>query len=272
MTRVLVSLVHNWNPSRTKNSLRNLGEIRKVLLEAGYDVEIAHFDQQPDSFQLQRMAWVDTYKCNLASSKFQFLQVLRREYSNKPPKLAYALAICVYRALGLSSMSLRLHRGIEKIVREKHLSAWHRAKVLNSDFALIMEDDLLLAGSWRKRLPEILGFCKQRKSPSYVDLAGGFPLDVLGLRVLNQELEGGLSRTSKPGANTACAYVISRDFIDEFEDKYSSKSSVKSLGIDFLIDDFLHSSKIQSFHWQGPEFRHGSQEKVFTTWEAIYKG
>jgi hypothetical protein len=176
----------------------------------------------------------------------------------------------------VSNAASKRHRrtaAIEIIVAKKHRTAWLSAKN-EYDFILVMEDDAIFTDdtieNFEKTYSDIISAYKN--SLLYVDLAGGFELEKLGVEQLIAKRADGLVKFSRPVTNTACTYLISSQTAHLFCDMLARNPWFQDAPIDWLINGLLMKAlktdvAFHCLHTEPPYWLHGSMQGHYPAWE-----
>lgn len=147
----------------------------------------------------------------------------------------------------------------------KHIRAWESFIDSDSNFLVIMEDDVIFKDNSADRFRELVLEClfsvsTNQKNYIYFDLAGGFDLNKLNLSefIIKKDQVINLLR---PTTNTTCSYLISRDLVEKFLNIIYKKPHLRNIAIDWLINLLfltLKNEKITCIHFEPSIFIHGS--------------
>jgi hypothetical protein len=105
----------------------------------------------------------------------------------------------------------------------------------------------------------------------YIDLAGGFDLDSLGVTDLIDDRRNGFLYFRRPVTNTACGYLIDRQTAQRFYDTLSTRPRLRCLAIDWMVNAILLAAvrewaAFDCRHCDPPLFNHGSMTGSYASW------
>lgn len=208
---VLIARVHNHDPKRVASQKKVADAISDFFTSSGAQVlEMASSYQPPLVTGRTRAQMLLSVIPNYwAQQLFEVRESRRRRGKPETITLRKRWRI-LKRALRLAVSSDELERAFERRQIEgrlsnKHFHAWLGLLSSSADFAIVLEDDVVLKSS---QSPQEIGSLAAIYAgrADYVDLAGGYTRNELGLEgdpakdiVLKFML-----------ANTTCAYMISR--------------------------------------------------------------
>lgn len=156
---------------------------------------------------------------------------------------------------------------IHNNVTNNHLFAWMLMHTKKKEQLVILEDDALFQTDSIDRLLNTIESVQVEKKPIFIDLAGGYSYSDLGVDHLIDFIDGDKVYFTKPVSNTACGYLINKEFIDISLKLIVSKPYLRLISIDWLINYvFMEFEKQQieslSFHFSPTIFRHGSMTEL----------
>jgi hypothetical protein len=162
---------------------------------------------------------------------------------------------------------------IERYVTNKHIGAWVKFVKNNSDYLIVLEDDVLLKVGTQKQIHGFLSFLqRQSQGPLYIDIAGGLSVESLGIsRLIKSNLNGQLN-FYKPVTNTAAGYVLNAELAKHFLGELKKTPKYKKLPIDWLMNSIFMKSKpgqIECIHYNPSIFIHGSNLGYVESWQSI---
>jgi hypothetical protein len=177
------------------------------------------------------------------------------------------------RALGRMDIRLRRSSAIEMELASKHVRAWKSFIEGGGDYLAVLEDDAVMLSNTADRFCILLDMLADRDTSRllYVDLAGGFSIDTLGISALIDGKRDGFIHFKRPVTNTACGYLISRETARRFCDILSSHPRFQYLAIDWMINGlmlqaFSEGPQFDCWHSNPPLFRHGSVTGSYRSW------
>lgn len=265
---VLIALIHNNNQERNSIIRQNLKKLNNILSDK-FIVSKVEISYQPNVMPLN----------TLASLRLELIY-LRLENNWSKYRLIKITTIKKYLRLLMSlidllkkySLNLNNYRikwqksnAIEMCVTDKHIRAWD--VFLESDYEslLMFEDDAIFKLDSYDKLLHSLSVSKKiaKDTLLFADLAGGLPLEDLGISHLVKERKDGITIYSKPVTNTACGYLLNRSIVEEFRRLILIYPNYRLLGIDWminqlLIDIDLRKKKTFCFHFEPTALNHGS--------------
>ena len=163
---------------------------------------------------------------------------------------------------------------IEMVVTSKHARAWELFVESESDYLLVLEDDVYFKSDTLKRYSEhIIPLLKSfNESLLYIDLAGGFSYTSLGIEKLEIKRTQDCIYYTIPVTNTACAYLISKDLVKIFVANLVKKPPLRIIGIDWLINKLFmlmsdNSNNCTCIHFNPTIFDHGSFSGQYISWQ-----
>lgn len=265
-----IAVVHNHDESRLSNVRRTAALISSTLKELGVPVNsVREFADQPtprkqrfargvrrsirDTFLMWRWAAYLMRPESVHSLCVQSIAAAKREWSywrqhQEPPS----------------------HHAIEPLVTAKHVAAWRWAVSSGADWMLLLEDDV----QWdairsQPALAELVA-THLTEGCSYVDLAGGFPLEALGVEALLESKGAGWAIFLRPVTNCAAAYLVSKPLLSLFISIVDTRPGLLDIGIDFLLNELFMESRhlsIRCSHAHPPALVHGSAAGMFNSWD-----
>jgi hypothetical protein len=162
---------------------------------------------------------------------------------------------------------------VTSIVTYKHLLGIAVGLQTTSSFVIVLENDAMLTEDSMRNLLMILSDLALMDSskPLFVDLAGGLTdhaLSIGSVTSVSKSLEAVYPRTT----NTACAYLINRQFARELLDFSLNRALSVSIPIDWLLNFFIDShekfDKLDCLRSKNRVFTHGSIHGGFTSWQG----
>lgn len=151
--------------------------------------------------------------------------------------------------ISLTNLSLNL----------KHRHCWNIISSLDSEYGLILEDDVIFKDNSIDQILSLLE-CDDIKYFDYIDLAGGCMLKPIGQN-FNKFNSSNIYSLSVPSTRTTCAYLISKNLASHL-----IKSQQKIMfPIDFQLTYCLNLLDC-NVGWIDPEiFIHGSEHGYYNT-------
>ena len=121
----------------------------------------------------------------------------------------------------------------------KHIRAWERMLDDGYDYLLVLEDDAVLRAEDRDSLGRELDSLLRhdRSGGLHIELTGHFELTQIfpGARALVIETRDGWHRLA-PMSNTACAYLLDREFSSQLLSGLLARPELRRIGTDWLIN------------------------------------
>ena len=162
---------------------------------------------------------------------------------------------------------------IENQVTRKHLNAWKDFIKSKAEYIIVFEDDVISKKNSSKKLKDLIFNLKNKNEQFlYIDLAGGYPLDVVIPKnciikeTNNQLIVEGIY------TNTACGYLVSKGLIINWINHLNERKIINNFPIDFLMNYLgdAASKKSYSIHYKNPFFIHGSFEGKVKSWQNYF--
>lgn len=271
---LLIYTVEDGNPERSETLRRALLNVENSFISSGWRVLIATspapvFPPRPPSL-LGVLLWQSLSELELRSFQRWMGDSLER------PNFRRFLTQTYDRMQKLATDPD--HRTIEtrnaskeREVSKKHIFGWRLANRLQTDFLIVLEDDVIASQDSSKRLAELSALIFQIPSNQlqYVDIAGGFPHSALNLPP-HEEIQKGIIKFSKPVTNTAAGYLLSLGLIARFSSKIRPTNLFRLIGIDFLMNrllrDVQRSQSVDCMHFWPPIVEHGSMKGTYKSW------
>ncbi len=139
--------------------------------------------------------------------------------------------IPVGRAKGLVRTRERKQRFIERVLYQKHISAWEHAISSGCRGFIVLEDDALLRDDSERLLDRL----QNKVRCDYLDLGGGVELDVLRRYLHIANLKDGYWESAPSATNTTCAYYVDASFAGKLLPILRRKQ-VQRLPIDWALN------------------------------------
>ena len=261
---ILVALIHNKNQERL-DKLRP--KLDKFALR--FNAKIVEIFEQPELTpvnKLENLFREAVYRKlearqkiytnssgRVSNDRSSFLRYLTEEYKNADKHTADSLR----------------KAAIERILTRKHIAAWASGKTA-ADFLIVMEDDAVFQTDTIIKFENLMRKIESldSNSPLYVDLAGGFPFDAIGVTKNIVECDNGLCRIQKLMTNTTCCYLVNRRAAAIFSKKAASPFRYKGINPDWFINSIGHETEAEDvqflcFHGDPPLWQHGSMTGMF---------
>jgi hypothetical protein len=268
MAMILIALIHNNNRERMASCREVVRYLQSELGAAQHKVQVKEFWEQEPIQTSSRLSWL---KARLREARSQY--VYTRFHLQQGPRfwLPYLLgSLDIIQVLSCTKKKLRFWE-VEKIVTRKHISAWNEG--LEFDFTIVVEDDAVL-GNEVNRLDPIL-FMEIKKaielgSSSYLDIAGGYPLDLI--KTKHSTVQDGYVSATSMFTNTACVYGFNRFLAKAMSDAVHRSPKLRELGVDFLMNVLLmkfSNSSSRCVHFTMDAIRHGSMNGEYRSWTRV---
>jgi len=249
---LMISLVHNSNearnavirPSLTKlNSYLQTQGLKTVCIsEIGFQCPIIPISEE------------------LAATRREMQHILEldwRCYLESPIQMNFVPRI---------STEMELTQGaIELSLTDKHIRAWDNFLDSDSKLLICLEDDAIFVDDSNFGILEAIVKVRNCDAPSYVDLAGGFDINAIGLGRLFDHQDGRHLYFRKPVTNTTCGYMLNREIVMLFRKIVLNNPLFRLYPADWLINKLLielENSKVltKCFHTFPTVLQHGSMK------------
>lgn len=265
MAMILIALIHNNNQERMASCREVVSYLQNELGAAHHKVEVKEFWEQEPIRTASRLSWL---RARLRSARSQYAYM--RFHLRQSPRawLPYLIgSLDIIQFLFCTKEKLRAWE-IEKIVTEKHVSAWDAGS--RFDFTIVVEDDAVLGENLASLGPTLrkeLVNAIQLRASAYFDIAGGYPLDLVAPKGFN--FRDGMVSVATLFTNTACVYGINKFLSRAMSDAVNRTPKLRWLGVDFLINAIFQ--KIQSpgshcVHFTTEAIQHGSMNGKYKSW------
>jgi hypothetical protein len=157
---------------------------------------------------------------------------------------------------------------IETLVTAKHIAAWQAFLETDATHLLCCEDDLVIKPDSIDRLRNLLVGADLDPGLRYIDLAGGLPVEMLGIDRLVANRDGDKIFYACATTNTACCYLLSRPLAERFMAQLVSDPKLRLVGIDWMMNSMLMTlaaERVQcdALHFDPPIFGHGTFTGVY---------
>jgi hypothetical protein len=268
--KIGIGFVHNNNALRNPIVLNNLKLLESKLTEV-CDVEFVEASYQP---QIQK------YTMFLALKRSFLNWNLSRYWSKYLEINKDFLVSFIYFFMSISStllkknIRLKENSFVEMAVTNKHIMLWMNL-IKDNDFIIIFEDDAVFKENSIDRLNALITQLIENngKTYLYVDLAGGFDLDKLGVEHLAVNRESDKVFFKKMVTNTACSYALNKSTTEFFIMNILSNPNYRYFSVDWMINALfleMEANKVESItciHTIPSIFNHGSVMGDFSPWE-----
>ena len=268
MALILIALIHNNDQERLVSCKEVVRYLQSELGAHQHKVEVKEFWEQEPIQTASRLSWL---KARLRSAKSQY--VYTRFHLQQGPRywLPYLLgSLDIIQILSCSKKQLRSWE-VEKIVTGKHLLAWDAG--LEFDFTIVVEDDAVVGADIHRLAPLLLLEIEksiQSGSSTYLDIAGGYPLDLIVKKLLT--VQDGFVSANTLFTNTACVYGFNGLLGQAMSDAVTQAPKLRELGIDFLMNALFmrfSNSSTRCVHFTIDAIRHGSMIGKYQSWTQI---
>jgi len=269
--KVFLGLVHN-NGEHVDDVKSNIEALKKELLDEGYEVTIAYSSYQPI---INRHTVL-----KLLKRRFDYFKLGVRWNSYRNGRNSFRFLISAFIDFLKIKNLRKLARNslIETYVTDKHLRLWFSA-IEESDFIVVFEDDVIFKKDSIDNFKKVVSYFKISENDlDYFDLAGGLPINILGIDKLkipdfqgDQFLDADVVYYNKIVTNTACGYMISRETLESFISTLIDNPHYRYTGIDWLINRLamhVESKGFKSVHFNPPLFNHGSFTGEHQSWQS----
>lgn len=163
-----------------------------------------------------------------------------------------------------TSETLRQLSGRRMLVPHKHFEAWRRYGNAY-DYLLVMEDDVVFRGDSMDAFAKFLPILQSLPEDefAYVDLAGGFAFEDIGLSGWMAGKNGSLVTFSKPATNTVCCYALNAKLANRLAIESERRPGLRTLDADWFINAVMMRLadgpiKFNCLHASPTIFDHGS--------------
>jgi hypothetical protein len=268
MAMILIALIHNNNRERMASCTEVVRYLQNELGAAQHNVQVQEFWEQEPIRTASRLSWLTA---RLIAARGQY--VYTRYHLQQGPRfwLPYLLgSLDIIQVLYCTKKKLRFWE-VEKIVTRKHVSAWNAGSEF--DFTIVVEDDAVLGNEINRLAPILHVEIKkaiESGSSSYLDIAGGYPLDSIMSK--HSTVQDGFVSATSLFTNTACVYGFNRFLANAMLDAVQRAPKLRELGVDFLMNllfmKFSNSSS-QCVHFTMDAIRHGSMNGKYESWTQV---
>jgi hypothetical protein len=268
MAMILIALIHNNNQERMVACREVVRHLQSEVGAAQHKVEVKEFWEQKPIHTPSRLSWL---KAQLRAARSQYSYT--RFHLQQGPSfwLPYLLgSLDIIQVLWSTKKKLRFWE-VEKIVTGKHVSAWNAGSEF--DFTIVVEDDAVVGADIQRLAPLLLVEIEESiesGSSTYLDIAGGYPLDLI-VKKLSTVQDGFVSATTL-FTNTACVYGFNRFLAQAMSDAVSQAPKLRELGVDFLMNSLFmrfSSSSRRCVHFTMDAIRHGSMNGKYQSWTQM---
>ncbi len=273
---IFIALIHNNNIQRNAYIPPQLDQMEETLggaikferIEVSFQPEI-----KPHSIAMAFLRDVMYRKLDREWHKYRLLEpiALVRDIVGFL-KGSFIKYIVNQKSMGVSWQKNSV---IETAVTEKHIRAWGRYLDYSADFIICFEDDVVFKGDSIERIRELLGLLGKIKHDAriYVDMAGGCKIDELRIDNLESSQDASFKFYRKPVTNTACAYLMSRQLVVDFNSILTRRPWLRLLGIDWMMNGLfvtLANDGVESvcMHAAPTIFKHGTTTGEYVSWQA----
>lgn len=177
------------------------------------------------------------------------------------------------RTIGRMNRRFCRSSAVEMIIASKHVRAWESFIAGGGDYLVVLEDDAVFQADTADRFCAMLDTLAGRDMSRllYVDLAGGFSVDELGVSSLIDGKRDGFIHFRRPVTNSGGGYLISRATAQRFCLMLASRPWFRPAAIDWLINGLMiralaEGSRFDCWHSSPPMFRHGSITGSYRSW------
>jgi hypothetical protein len=158
---------------------------------------------------------------------------------------------------------------IERLVTEKHLRAWTAFLDRTDDVLIVFEDDAGFLPTSGDRLVGLLSHHVRPDVPTYVDLAGGFPLRKLVDASRATSITDGLLAFPEPFGNTTAGYLVTRPLVERMLQEVLWHPDLRHTGPDWLVNELLmrvHAHRpVVCLHGEPSMLTHGTFTGAFAS-------
>ena len=248
-------MIHNNNIER--NSLINpsLKSLAQFIRANGLEVNIFEVSQQ------NNIASIDE---ELAYFRRDLLGQIEKEWS------IYLGSSVVLNRLQPINEKDKKNGVIELMLTDKHIRAWDRFFDSDANLLIVFEDDAIIPEENYERFLSIINKALNYddKQGLYIDLAGGFPLESLGVNQLFKKDDDGVIHFSKPVTNTACSYILNKRIVEKFKGLILLTPILRFIPADWMLNKLFIEldrlgSEVNCFHTYPPVFKHGSFANIW---------
>ncbi len=263
MRRVVIAVIHN----RDQRRLAHILPASRALAERTGAVLLEVFEQpavRPHGFLFVLYRRAMRWKVGRAWDRYRGVA--------RPPLVRQAMDY-VIQTLGRMDVRSRRASAVEIEVAAKHVRAWRSLIEGGGDYLAVLEDDAVFLPDTADRFCALVDGLADRDAGRllYIDLAGGFDLDSLGITGLIDDRRDGFLYFRRPVTNTACGYLIDRQTARRFCEALSAHPRLRCLAIDWIINAIMltavrEGSTFDCRHCDPPLFDHGSMTGSYESW------
>lgn len=271
MIKVCLALVHNNNNERLNYILGELNDIKGCFGSKKCDIELIQVAYQPDIIPHSRLrALLRDFIYQIVGYEWACYRFKRQSLLI----LVFNLIKLIFKKSRYSiGSSWRRSSAIEVEVTDKHVRAWSMFLDTDFDFLIMFEDDAVFNIDSKQRLSDLLDglMLMDLSGGVYVDLAGGCPLDSLGVDQLLLKQDSSFRYYEKPVTNTACAYLINKPLAVQFHKVLTNKPWFRLIGVDWMMNALFinlvrNGVDCVCMHAEPAIFKHGSTTGEYLPW------
>ncbi len=272
MPNVSLFLIHNQDPIRstTQNSVAQVCQ-KELRIPNNHVYEVYwqsnNIDFQMKIKNLYKLIFNQYCRATFFANKKFFINAnLFRACRRKLSIFVSGISFTIDNSLSKKKRVAQERKFIiERILIDKHVFSWTVLANGNSDFGIVLEDDVLLrAESLKGQEYYKEAFAKltlDLENFDYIDLAGGYVFDSEEISRFPVDFSGHTSGWHFSGiwTNTTCAYLISKRAAREAVELLHEQPHLRDLGVGFVLN--LLSESTTKFATLWPEilpFQHGT--------------
>ena len=247
--KYLISLIHNNDENRRSSALNSLQNLTGVF-SSDHSFDVIEIYNQPN---IEPLSVVST----MIREEQQV--ILHSQWRTYTQNQHYPF---LETEIGLRKSPVKAT--IEISLTDKHVRAWDRFLDSDADFLMCAEDDIFLHQTSCPQFELMTHLTKDKVGQRvYIDLAGGFPLEVLSVSSL-QTLNAGRYIVFDVGVtNTSCCYLLSKPLASFFKSQVLHNPNFRHLCADWLLNKLFVTANIADLqvfcaHLTPGVFLHGS--------------
>jgi hypothetical protein len=269
---IVIALIHNNDINRSDYLIPLMKELEEKIRDK-YKCFRSNFGFQPkldsDKFWRSFLARYFLMKVQIKWNNYIELNfVLQFMESIK------IFSLMVYKFF-FNNKEVRKYTEIERYIAAKHIRSWSHFLESNANYLIVFEDDIIFKKNSIDKTLKILDKADSyhNQLPLYIDLAGGFSDEDIGIKSLIIQSQNGYSHFSRPVTNTVCGYLINRSFAKILIRHINLDSKLSFLPIDWCINKIFidlekRSEFITCFHASPTIYIHGSMNRYYKEWRT----
>lgn len=270
---IAIALVHNNDVNRSNYLLPLMAELEEKI---GRKYKYFRFNSgfQPklngDTFWMSFLARYFLANTQIKWNSYIQLNFIRQFIESIK---IFSLMICKF---SFNNKEERKYTEIERYIAEKHIKSWSFFLESNANYLIVFEDDVIFKKNSIDKTLKTLDKVEScgNHLPLYIDLAGGFSDEDIGIKNLIIQNQNGYSYFSRPATNTVCGYLINRSFAKILIKYINLDPKLLFLPIDWCINNIFidldkRSEIITCFHASPTIYIHGSMNRYYKEWRTL---